>query len=211
MHARPARHLTGVVLAVSLTIGPAALQAQSAAQAAATCTRPPNTCPPQTSGLGFTTLSIINADEHGVKTCKFADHRLDRLETYIGSDGSWQLCNACDLPAEVVLDTWDDSAWGSHFEATSPLPNLDGSVSTTIGCHDTGAIDARRAKDEGRFNYKAHVRLTATSSFSDTIDPQLQIKRGGGLFRKMMMLGAHLLSLLLGVLLGYLLGRRRQA
>ena len=208
MHERSACHVTGFVLAVSLTIGPAALRAQSPGQPAATCAREPHACPPHTSGPGFATLSVVNDNQGGVKSCKFVDHRLDPLITGIGSNASWQLCNACDLPVEVVLDTWDDNTWPSQFEGTSPLPSGDDeSLTMPIGCHDTGSINAWRAKGpEGpdyTAHYKAHVRLTAASTFSDTIDPQLQIKRGGSLIRKIPMVGTHLLSLVLGLVLGY--------
>lgn len=195
------------MLSVVFTIGLAPrLDGQAPYQtAAATCTRQIQ-CPPHTSGEGFTTLSIVNAEQNGAKTCKFSEPRLLPLVTVTRSDASWQICNACDLPVIVVLNTWDGRWWES-FEATSPLPDLDGTVSTTIPCHDTDSIDGRRATAEGRFNYKAHIKLTATSPPSDTIDPQLQIKRGGGLTpTAIVALG---LSLLVGAGVGYWWARRR--
>ena len=172
---------------------------------AADCNRPIQ-CPPHTSGNGFTTLSIHNAVQNGTNTCKFAEPRLDPLVTFTGSDASWQICNACDQPIIVVLNTWDGQWWES-FEVTTPLPQLDGTVSMTIPCRNWGSIDGRRATAEGRFNYKAHVKLTAVSPPADTIDPQLQIKRGGGL-TPTAILGLGL-SLLIGAAMGYWWARRR--
>lgn len=60
----------------------------------------------------------------------------------------------------------------------------------------------------GRFNYTRPTSSTATSPPADTIDPQLVIKRSGGLTpTAIVSLG---LSLFLGVGLGFWWGRRRR-
>jgi hypothetical protein len=124
----------------------------------------------------------------------------------IGSYASSQICNIWDRSIIIVLATWSGHWWES-FEASSPLPELNGTISTTIRCHDTGSINGWRATAEGWFNYKARVKLSETSPPADTIDPELQIKRGGGLTTAIVTLA---LSLLVGVAMGYWLARRAQ-
>lgn len=166
-------------------------------------------CGPPGSWPGLTMFTVVNSMDGARKSCRFFSHTLLPLETGIGSNAEWLICNQCDLDVKVVLDQWDVSDWADSFDYVIPTQVDTRSLEVTVRAHDAaGSVRALRALDSGEFRYKVHAIPAGYVAATDTIESQLQIKRTGGLVNALL---SGLISVLIGLGVGFWLGRRRRA
>jgi hypothetical protein len=159
----------------------AAAQPPHAAPAAPCAEKEPIECPYGASGTWYTSINLKTLPgKSGQNACMFDRADMDSgpgpsLRVNMGSDGIFDVCNACDVNVTVQFDTWS-APWQRGFNHTMPPTTQDGTVTVNVPCRSQNSVIGYDALSPVQAKGWVRVRNEGAADFHDNLDPQVEIE-----------------------------------